>query len=507
VSEAPTYADCLERSGAAPAIADRWLSPDMSLLGDGRRRPPEFPLSDFGPFWSEWIAGAAKAASAPFDYVAVSLLTSCSAVIANARWPQAGAGWKEPPILWAALVGSPSSGKSPALDAAMDLVRYSEDQMAFGFDERLREFEAERTAANARRDEWERAVRTAIKDGSLPPPMPADATCPEEIVRPRVRVADATTEKLGALAACHERGLLLVRDELSGWLGAFDKYGGGGADRAFAIEMYGGRSYVIDRMKNHSPLMIPRLSISVVGGIQPDKLAELISGPDDGLIARFLWCWPAQDGDFSLCREAPDYGGAKRAFARLLDLKMFADEQGNPQPLIIRLESDAEDLLEDFARRMKRAAVDACNAYAGALGKARGHVLRLGAVIEYLWWSGSGDTHEPEIISYEAVRSAVIVMEQYFLPMAERAFGDASLPAADRNAIDIIKSLRAHEADRFNARELRRKLGGPLREAQAVDAACAVLEEAGLIRPVIQGGGHRPRKDFHVNPRVFGSEN
>jgi hypothetical protein len=55
----------------------------------------------------------------------------------------------------------------------------------------------------------------------------------------------------------------------------------------------------------------------------------------------------------------------------------------------------------------------------------------------------------------------------------------------------------------INARELRRKLGGALREAKAVDAACAVLEESGLIRQVAQGGGHRPRKDFQINPRVF----
>ncbi len=60
-----------------------------------------------------------------------------------------------------------------------------------------------------------------------PPPPPR---APE---RPRVCVSDATVEKLASLAAALPRGLLLQRDEIAGWLGAFDKYGGGGSDRAF----------------------------------------------------------------------------------------------------------------------------------------------------------------------------------------------------------------------------------------------------------------------------------
>jgi hypothetical protein len=87
-----------------------------------------------------------------------------------------------------------------------------------------------------------------VKKGDPPPNCPPEAILPEPPLRPRIRVADATTEKLGYLAAHHERGLLLSRDELAGWLGAFDRYGGGGgADRAFALEMYGWRSYAVDR--------------------------------------------------------------------------------------------------------------------------------------------------------------------------------------------------------------------------------------------------------------------
>jgi hypothetical protein len=119
-----------------------WQNPDRSLLGTGRRRPPQFPLDLMKPFWAGWIRSAAKAASAPVDYVAMGVL--------GMRRPHAGGGWREPPILWVAVVGSPSSGKSPALDAVVELLGHVEEKMAEGFEER-------------RRSPWPRVRRTRMR--------------------------------------------------------------------------------------------------------------------------------------------------------------------------------------------------------------------------------------------------------------------------------------------------------------------------------------------------------
>jgi hypothetical protein len=121
------------------------------------------------------------------------------------------------------------------MDAAFDLVRFAEDKMAPGFEEDRQAYITAKQVAEARREAWKAEVKTAIKSGHSAPDQPAEAEEPTPPVRPRIRVADATVEALGALAAALPRGLLLVRDELTGWLGAFDKYGGGGSDRAFAI--------------------------------------------------------------------------------------------------------------------------------------------------------------------------------------------------------------------------------------------------------------------------------
>jgi hypothetical protein len=380
--------------------------------------------------------------------------------------------------------------------------------MALGFDTERLGYETAKTAAKAKREAWEAEVKAAVKAGQTPPQMPAGAEPPDAPVRPRIRVADATVEALGLLAAGLPRGLLLVRDELSGWLGAFDKYGGGGSDRAFAIEMYGGRSYVVDRVKHPEPIRIRHLSIGVLGGVQPDKLSAIIEGPDDGLASRLLWVWPEAIPAFALAREVVDDADPCSAFSRLANLPMGTDAFGYPEPTRVRLCPDAENIIEAFGREMAERAHDATGLFAGSLGKARGHALRLSAVLEHLWWCGVRGGAEPTTISEKAVVSAAGLLDGYFIPMAERVYGDASIPLADRRAMALARYLKTAGLTQFNARETRHKAGGLLRSAEGMDEACQGLVEAGLIRPQFSRAGAakgRAARNYEVNPALRGA--
>ncbi|AWN40262.1 DUF3987 domain-containing protein [Methylobacterium durans] len=482
-----------------------WDSPDLSLLGTGQRAAPSFPLPLLGP-WAEWAEQKAAGASAPIDYCAVALLACAGAALGNVRWPLAGADWSEPPLLWCAVVGPPSSSKSPSMDAAFALVRYAEDQMALGFETEQLAYTMKKQVSEACQEEWKAKIKAAVKKGDPPPPMPDEAQAPDLPVRPRIRVADATVEALGGLAAALPRGLLLVRDELAGWLGAFDRYGGGGSDRAFAIEMYGGRSYVVDRVKSPLPLHIRHLAIGLLGGVQPDKLPLIISGPDDGLASRLLWTWPDARPEFVLARNLQDDTLAKRNFARLSDLPMSTDEFGHAEPRLVRLTSQAEDVLEAFAREMVHRGHEAGGLLAGTIGKARGHVLRLSCVLEYLWWCGGTRAAEPTCISKKAVEAAAGLLDGYFLPMAERVYGDAAIPIRERRAMLLVRYLRRTGQRAFNARQVRREHGGMLRDATDMQAACAELAEACLIQPVLRPAGEqqgRPALNYEVNPAVL----
>ncbi|MBJ3774337.1 DUF3987 domain-containing protein [Acuticoccus mangrovi] len=488
----------------AQAAGD-WVTPDLTVIDGEVRKAPPFPTHILGDFWSRWVTARADAASAPVDYVAASLLACAGAAIANVRWPVAGAGWAEPAHLWVALVGSPSAGKSPAMKAAVSLISEAEGALRVGLDDKLRAWRTKEQAAKARRAVWEQEVAAAAREDRDPPPLPADAEPPAPFVAPRILIADATSEKQAELAAVLPRGLLLVRDELSGWLASFGRYSGDGADRSFALEAWNGGAYVVDRKKTADPIRVRHLSVGALGGIQPDRLAPIIDGPDDGLPTRFLWAWPERPPVFRIARTPIDDSEARAAFVRLARLPIGTDGHGNPEPKRLPLCEDAVLILEELARDMAAKAEDITGPLAGALGKARGHALRLACILEHLAWCAAPGDPEPEGISGEAMRRAVDLIAAYFVPMAERVFGDAIIPPADRGATRLARHVRSEGLTVFNAREVRLRLGGSLRTSEAMLAACGELEEAGLIRELHPVGARkrgRQARHFDVHPAL-----
>ena len=484
-----------------------WAEPDLSVI-DNRRKPPLFPVDILGD-WQPWIEATAQSRSAPVDYVVVALLSLLSSVIGNSRQVSAWDGWVEPIILWAALIGNPSSGKSPAGDAVLSLAREIEDGMADDFPEQKLAWETAKTAARENRLIWEGEVKSAVTNGTPPPSITEKSIEPEKPVRPRIIVTDATIEKLAGLLSQHPRGLLYSRDELAGWLESFNRYSGGG-DRPFWIEAYGGRPYVVDRQKNDEPLRIPFLSISVIGGIQPDKLVKLLmQGDDDGLASRMLMVWP----DPVPPRRptiAPDNSKALRAMRRLHNMRMGTDDEGNPKPTIIRLEDAATNLLDDWRLHNADQQKWASGLYLSHLGKMPGMVLRFSLILEFMEWALLPEgTPEPEKISVEHFAQAADLVDEYFLPMAERAYGDAALPMVERHAAMIAQRILKLHPKKINTREIQRewKLPG-LGEAKAIHDAFDHLTEANWIVPAPSREGPsngRSKADFLVNPNLWRS--
>lgn len=205
-----------------------------------------------------------------------------------------------------------------------------------------------------------------------------------------------------------------------------------------------------------------------------------------------------------MAREAIADHPSEAALCRLADLSAGIDQHGHEAPQRLLLTTKAVDILEAFSRELVERADLAIGGYAGSIGKARGHALRLSCILEHLWWCASdGRSPEPTEISATAVRAAVGLVDGYFLPAAQKVFSDASIPQPERAAMALLRSIKQERASKFNARELRRKAGGLLRESKDMDAACSVLTEANLIRPISGQYGPnkgRPAKDFEVNP-------
>lgn len=403
-------------------------------------------------------------------------------------------------------LGRRHPGKAPGLMPGGNRSPRLSRVLAKDWPETRRKYETAKAAAEAHAEKWEADAKAAAKAAKPVTAKPVQADEPDAPQMPRVIINDATIEATAAILSGNSRGLLLWRDELSAWLGSFGKYGDG--DRAFWLEAYGARSYIVDRKKHPEPLRLPHLAVSIVGGIQPDRLASLLlTGDDDGLPARFLYTWP-ENRKPTWPRFRPEGGLVSNALSRLHELDFKSAEEGeDPRPVILQVEAGVLDAFSEWRDEHHMASELTSGLLASAFGKMPGQALRLALVLELMWWAaGPATATAPTQVSGTALGTALNLIDDYFKPMLLRVLGEAALPVADRNAAILGRAILKRKTKEVNAREIKREWRLPgLRDAGAVDAAIDALVDAGWLQPKggrAGGTAGRQRADYAVNPLV-----
>jgi hypothetical protein len=488
---------------------DDWEPVDPSILSDHKHPAPPLPAEVFGARWGSWLIEQAAFKSAPVDYVAAPLLSAAASLIGNSRHVSAWEGFEQPPILWTVRVGNPSSGKSPAADPVHEIVHELEKELVEGHTEELRLWEQNFELAKAERAAWDAKVKASFKEGGLPPgELPASAQEPERPRYPHLTMTDATIEVLGYNQAGLPKGFQLQSDELSGWLGSFGRYNKGksGSDTAFWLGAYDGRSHKVDRVHHkEKPYTIAHLSVSIDGGIQPDKLTSLLlDGDDDGLAARLLPFWP-DPVRLERPAAAPVSSPVLDAMRKLRDLSMESHR-------VLRLTEPAAQRFQDWRVTNAEAAGGTSGMFQGWLGKLPGVVLRLSLVLRYLHWCAEESyPEEPKDIDVDTIAASIKLVDDYFVPMARRVFGDAAKPEPERDATAIARlilgrKIGTERAGRYivNARtDVQRRGINRIRTANQARCALDELREAGWVRPAAPSAAGRPRGDYEVNPEAL----
>jgi hypothetical protein len=496
------------RQTAEAEVTADWPEPPAKLLAPEVPPAPALPLDDvFGPRFATWARGAADAKGAPIDYAVLSVLSVLSSVVGNCRWVAPWQGWAEPPVIWSMLIGLPSAGKSPAADAALQPLRAAERPLREAAEAERKEWAEKAEIAKLAETTWKEAVKAAIKAGEAQPERPkeADAGPPPHI--PRLVTNDATIERLGVILANQPRGILQFRDELAGWLEGMARYSGGGSDRPFWLEAYGGRGYTVERM-GREPLTIDRLTIAVLGGVQPDRLKTLLfKADDDGLLARFLPIWP-EPAPLKRPGVWADEDMMRRVVETLLTLRLMTDENDDQRPWLVPFNDRARDLMDEFRQAVRDWEAEADGLLLSFIGKLPGLTARLSLLIAFLDWAAEGEA-EPHEITVSHFGRAAHLVEAYILPMARRAYADAATPKADRAARRLIGLIREQGWSRFTSRDVLRLDRGGLGTKADLDPALDVLLDAEVIRalPTTKGPqGGRPARAFAVNPAILGGQ-
>lgn len=352
-------------------VAGAPSSPFLPILA----LPPAFPLDIFPPAIKTWITQGAKVTNTPPDYMATAAVVVAGRTLGTRVKVSIIPGWEEQANLYAAIVGPPSSTKSPAL---MKVLKPLKDLQEDACQEYLIKMGAHKKLVQVARSNSKSAKELAKLP--LPPTQPYHYWVDDFTIEALVR-------NLQTNSYCPERkdmSILIYRDELSAWVGALNQYRakGEGADREFFLSAWSGASIKVDRKSQEDGLVFLKSPfISVIGSTTPDVVCQLETkgGKADGFFPRILCCAAPPKPAFRLPVEQPTYPNEKVWDVVIKRLLLWE------YPVMLSATPEAYDLLRqhyDKQADIVDAGID--QDLQAMAGKHRAYILRFSLIVHAL---------------------------------------------------------------------------------------------------------------------------
>lgn len=403
----------------------------------------DFPVEVLPERVRVFVLEAADALGVDTALVAGPCLAALAGCIGNRRRIVIKGSWCEACVLWIATVMRSGGKKTPTNGLVL---------------KHLHELEAAEIAETARRAQSEEK------------PEPAK----------RLLVSDITIEGLLSVHARAPHGLLLHRDELAGWLRSFNQYKGGkGSDAQVWTELHQGNPCLIDR-KGSGTLSVPRAAVSIVGGVQPELLGDVLRGEHlyDGVASRVLFIAPPER--VKRWSEETISDDAREGWAGLLDelLAMRPNKDGTPKDL--PMTTQAKDAWVRYYNEHAEREDEEDGPLRAAMSKLEAATARLALVIQL------AEAPKSTRVKSWAIEAGIIISD-WFEGQARRVyqgFAETEQEQERRVALEWI----AKRGGSTTPRELARY--GPARLRSRAGEVLAGLLDAGLLELSPQSGRH-----------------
>lgn len=494
--------------------------PDVEPLPQGLPAVEEFSIDLLPTQMLPWLKDVAHRSGCPIDYLAVSGMVALASIVGRqiGIMPKKRDNWLVVPNLWGVIIGAPSSMKTPSLQEAAakplnKLAAIAREQYAVDISQHTVSGLASEAVLKAKNNQLKKEANKPEPDQKLLHSLAEDIQkLSEEAVEPvtekRYVVNDSTPEALADLLQQNPNGLLVMRDELSGWLVSLEKQGQETA-RAFYIEAWNGNSaFQVDRVTEGRSGYISACCLSVLGGIQAGRLAEYIiaaqSGGSgaDGLMQRFqLAVYPdrkhhamVDETPMLVARSAYDY-----LFENLNNIdpeSIGASTQHHSDIPYLRFDDAAQKIFYDWFNELETelANGDLPEVLESHFAKYKSLVPSL-ALLIHLANGGKGSVNE------EAINMA-IGWAKYLRSHAMRIFSPAVSQLVGTAKALTKKIIQGKLPEPFTVRDTYRQQWTGLTDKTANSRALNLLVELGGLIPTKENTGGRPTITYQLNPKA-----
>ncbi len=406
--------------------------------------------------------------------------------------------------IWAAIVGPPSFKKTPPITAAAKPLRKLDRDLVNGY---LYELNAYKELSTEER-----------KDK-------------EEPQQQRLCLEDVTMEAAQTALVHSPNGVLGYQDELSAFFGGMDKYAGGrGAakDRGFWLDSWYGGHKIVNRV-GRGVTIIPNLSISLLGGIQPDLIRKIAADSlDDGFLARMLimMARPAtvsQDAPRTIAiserygtlikrltelKPPAPYGnpferyGAETRAQKAKNLSAYGKFAATGEPPVLRFDDGAQKIrieLENKVLEWTQTFETFNKKLATAIGKYHAYFGRLSLLFHCI--EHAGEKQLTPIVTENTARRAADFLLGFLLQHA-RAFYHGVLGLADEHdrLASVASYILTHKVEMLTPRDVQRGTWA-MRGLKRRDVE-ETFEQLEALGWAVKKSGPRQVPHWTVNPRV-----
>jgi hypothetical protein len=299
--------------------------------------------------------------------------------------------------------------------------------------------------------------------------------------------------------------LLLVRDELGGWIGSFQRYRNKGSDLPFWLEVFRAGPYLYDRKTGDKRrIYIPRAAVSNCGSITPGALRNVLTAEhlDHGLGARLLLAMPPRKEKHwsEACIPEDIKNAYEDLLVKLLALDGDQNDQGDLIPAKVNLNPDAKALWIPFYNSWAQATAASEGDLASAFSKLEGIAARFALLHHTVTEVIAGRDGRADIRP-ESVEAGVI-LARWFGNEDRRIYATLSETPAERDVRQLIEWIRQRGGS-TTARVLQNSNSRKYPSSEAAKAALDELVKGGFgewKQTSTSSAGGRPTWKFFLNP-------
>ena len=428
-----------EARAFAARLFDPWANP----------APPPWPGAVLPPWLEDAIEAMHHRDGVDFGAQAMACIAAASgAAPKDSTFAPYGVHWIVRAIIWVMIVADSGQKKTATIGNATRRLKQLHDDLWTAYSHNLKHY---------------KSLPKDKREGQDEPTQPHSYV-----------INDATPEALQA-GLTDGRGSMILKDELAS-LFDFGRYsaGSGAMERTLYLNSYEGGPRTVLRRKD--TFHVDNLALSVLGGVQPERLAEFKNLSADGLLARFCVIQP---GATSVSAPASfsyndRFGEAIEALARMNGGQHYRAEQSGSD--LIR---DTERAAAPFAEL-----TDYGQGFCSFASKLHGTHARLAMILHML------EAPKEALVSTDVIERAGRLAWKYLLPHARNFY--ATVPGSN---LLLLRQVASHILTSTDNRILASDITSGVKACRGMQ----LKQLTELLDPLVTGGWLDPEEPYPSN--------